>query len=72
MSAAASPLRVGERFTRRATFDADSIRRFATMCGDHGFAFRFVKAVTTGVDDGGSVYVTATGRNLVRPRTAGL
>jgi hypothetical protein len=27
--------RVGERFTRRASFDADSIRKFATLCGDH-------------------------------------
>ena len=27
--------RVGETFARRATFDADSIRTFATMSGDH-------------------------------------
>ena len=27
--------RVGERFARRVTFDADSIRTFATLCGDH-------------------------------------
>ena len=32
---AASRLAVGERFTRRASFDADSIRSFATLCGDH-------------------------------------
>ena len=25
---------VGERFARRARFDAESIRRFATLCGD--------------------------------------
>ena len=140
-TAVASPLRVGERFARRETFDADSIRRFAALCGDHnplhhderaaaasrfgsliasgphvvalmmgldatflsqrgaalglGFEFRFVKAVPAGarlmlewtiagidykpslagdvvsvegraVDDAGTVYVTATGRNLVR------
>ena len=140
-AAAAVRLAVGERFTRRATFDADSIRSFATLCGDHnplhhdervaaasrfgtliasgphvvalmmgldatflsrnadalglGFEFRFVKAVPAGaeltlewtiagieykrsldgdvvsvegraVDDAGVVYVTATGRNLVR------
>jgi len=138
---AASRLAVGERFTRRASFDADSIRSFATLCGDHnplhhderaaaasrfgtliasgphvvalmmgldasflsrdadalglGFEFRFVKAVPAGteltlewtitgieykasldgdvvsvegraVDDAGTLYVTATGRNLVR------
>jgi len=28
------PIRVGERFARRVMFDADSIRRFATMAGD--------------------------------------
>ena len=134
-------LRVGARAARRATFDADAIRRFATLCGDHnplhhddtvaaagpfgtliasgphvvalmmgldatflsqrhaalglGFEFRFVKAVPAGttltlewtvsaiehkaslrgdvvsvegraVDDAGVVYVTATGRNLLR------
>jgi len=32
--AAALP-RVGERFSRRVTFDAASIRTFATLCGDH-------------------------------------
>jgi acyl dehydratase len=137
------PLCVGERFARRARFDAEAIRQFATVCGDHnplhhdedaaaasefgtliasgphvvalmmgldatflsrrddalglGFEFRFVKAVPAGVeltlewtisdiehkpslagdivsvdgraaDDAGTVYVTATGRNLVRPR----
>ena len=141
---ATSGLAVGERFTRRASFDADSIRSFATLCGDHnplhhderaaaasrfgtliasgphvvalmmgldasflsrdadalglGFEFRFVKAVLAGaeltlewtiagvdykpsldgdivsvegraVDDAGTVYVTATGRNLVRHRS---
>lgn len=141
--AAATPIRVGERFARRVTFDAASIRAFATLCGDHnplhhddaaasrstfgtliasgphvtslmmgldatflsaqrdalglGFEFRFVKAVPAGaaltlewtitdiarkptlrgdvvtvegraIDDGGVVYVTATGRNLVRER----
>ena len=140
--AAALP-RVGERFSRRVTFDAASIRTFATLCGDHnplhhdeqaasrsafgsliasgphvtslmmgldatflsgrgealglGFEFRFVKAVPAGaaltlewtitdvahkeslagdvvsvegraIDDAGVVYVTATGRNLVRER----
>jgi acyl dehydratase len=30
-----APVAVGERFARRAVFDADSIRAFATMCGDH-------------------------------------
>jgi acyl dehydratase len=137
----ASELAVGDRFTRRVAFDADSIRTFATLCGDHnplhhderaaaasrfgtliasgphvvalmmgldatflsreadalglGFEFRFVKAVPAGteltlewtiagiepkrsldgdvvsvegraVDDAGVIYVTATGRNLVR------
>jgi acyl dehydratase len=141
--ASAAPLRVGERFARRVTFDATSIRRFATLCGDHnplhhdeqaasqsafgtliasgphvtslmmgldatflsaqrdalglGFEFRFEKAVPAGatltlewtitdiaakptlrgdvvtvdgraIDDAGVVYVTATGRNLVRER----
>ena len=136
--------RVGEQFARRATFDAESIRRFAELCGDHnplhhdeqvakqsefgaliasgphvvalmlgldatflssrdmalglGFEFKFVKAVRAGtdlrlewtitavehkpslagdvvsveghaVDDAGVVYVTATGRNLVRTRS---
>jgi len=32
--AAALPC-VGERFSRRVTFDAASIRTFATLCGDH-------------------------------------
>ena len=133
--------RVGQRFARRASFDAQAIRRFATLCGDQnplhhderlaaasefgtliasgphvtalmmgldasflsahdvalglGFEFRFVKAVPAGadltlewtiasieykpslagdivsvhgraIDDAGTVYVTATGRNLVR------
>ena len=31
---AASPVAVGERFERRAVFDAASIRRFAAMSGD--------------------------------------
>jgi acyl dehydratase len=135
--------RVGQRFARRARFDAQAIREFATLCGDRnplhhderiasasefgtliasgphvtalmmgldasflsehdvalglGFEFRFVKAVPAGteltlewtieriehkaslegdivsvqgraVDDAGTVYVTATGRNLVRTR----
>jgi len=135
--------RVGERFLRRVTFDADSIRTFATLCGDHnplhhdltaaaagpfgtliasgphvvammmgldatslsacgdalglGFEFRFDRAVREGaqltlewtvtdvtykpslagnvvsvegraVDDEGTVYVSATGRNLLRER----
>lgn len=135
--------RIGERFSRRVTFDADSIRTFATLCGDHnplhhdvdaaaagpfrtliasgphvvalmmgldatslsargdalglGFEFRFDKAVREGaqltlewtvtevtrkaslkghvvsvegraVDDDGIVYVSATGRNLLRER----
>jgi acyl dehydratase len=138
-----APLRRGERFARRVTFDAASIRHFAELCGDHnplhhddhaasqsafgsviasgphvtslmmgldatflsgrgealglGFEFRFVKAVPAGasltlewtisdvvhkdslggdmvsvegraIDDAGVVYVTATGRNLVRER----
>ncbi|HKU85106.1 MAG TPA: MaoC family dehydratase [Casimicrobiaceae bacterium] len=142
---AAPRLAVGDRFTRRASFDADSIRNFATLCGDHnplhhderaaaasrfgtliasgphvvalmmgldatflsreadalglGFEFRFVKAVPAGceltlewtiagieykasldgdvvnvegraIDDAGVVYVTATGRNLVRRSAA--
>jgi acyl dehydratase len=137
------PLRRGERFARRVTFDDASIRNFAALCGDHnplhhdehaasqsafgsliasgphvtslmmgldatflsgrgealglGFEFRFVKAVPAGaaltlewtitdvahkkslagdvvsvegraIDDTGIVYVTATGRNLVRER----
>lgn len=141
--ALASTLRVGERFARRVTFDADSIRHFATLCGDHnplhhderaaaasgfdtliasgphvvalmmgldatflskrgdalglGFEFRFDKAVREdaeltlewtvtavthkaslaghvvsvegrALDDAGTVYVSATGRNLLRER----
>ena len=137
---------VGTRAARRVTFDADAIRRFATLCGDHnplhhddtaaaagpfgtliasgphvvalmmgldatflsqrhealglGFEFRFVKAVPAGttltlewmvsgvehkpslrgdvvsvegraLDDGGAVYVTATGRNLLRRQDSG-
>jgi 3-hydroxybutyryl-CoA dehydratase len=144
-STPAHRFRVGERFARRATFDADAIRRFASLCGDHnplhhdeaiaaasefgtliasgphvtalmmgldasflsandvalglGFEFRFVKVVPAGaeltlewtieriehkaslagdivsvrgraIDDAGTVYVAATGRNLVRPRQA--
>ncbi len=136
-----APVCVGAHATRRATFDADAIRHFATLCGDHnplhhdersaaagpfgtliasgphvvalmmgldasflserhealglGFEFRFVKAVPAGatltlewtvtgveyktslaghvvsvagraVDDTGDVFVTATGRNLLR------
>ena len=136
-----TPFRIGEHVTRRVGFDAESIRRFATLSGDMnplhhddraaaagpfgtliasgtqivalmmgldatffserhealglGFEFRFVKAVPAGaeltlewavadstwkpslsgyvvtaegraVDDAGSVYVTAIGRNLVR------
>ena len=139
---AAGTVRVGDRATQRVTFDAEGIRRFAEMCGDHnplhhdakaaaagpfgkliasgphvvalmmgldatflskerlalglGFDFRFVKAVPAGVtltlewtvsnieykpslegdivtvegraiDDAGVVYVTGTGRNLLRP-----
>ena len=135
--------RIGERFSHRVTFDADSIRTFATLCGDHnplhhdadaaaagpfgrliasgphvvalmmgldatalsargdalglGFEFRFDKAVREGaqltlewtvtdvahkaslaghvvsvegraVDDNGIIYVSATGRNLLRER----
>jgi len=138
-----APLRRGERFVRRVTFDDASIRDFAALCGDYnplhhdehaasqsafgsliasgphvtslmmgldatflsgrgealglGFEFRFVKAVPAGaaltlewtisdvthknslagdvvsvegraIDDTGVVYVTATGRNLVRER----
>ena len=141
--AGGEPVGVGARASRRVTFDADSIRRFASLCGDHnplhhddraaaegpfgtliasgphvvalmmgldatflsservalglGFEFRFVKAVPAGatlslewtvsgverkaslggdivsvegraVDDAGTVYVTATGRNLLRDR----
>lgn len=137
----ADAVNVGARASRRVTFDAESIRRFAALCGDHnplhhderaavrgpfgtliasgphvvalmmgldatflskecialglGFEFRFVKAVPAGatlslewivsaverkaslggdivsvegraVDDAGVVYVTATGRNLLR------
>lgn len=32
--ALAAPLREGDRFARRATFDARAIREFATLCGD--------------------------------------
>jgi 3-hydroxybutyryl-CoA dehydratase len=138
-----APLRRGERFARRVTFDDASIRNFAALCGDYnplhhdehaasqsafgsliasgphvtslmmgldatflsghgealglGFEFRFVKVVPAGaaltlewtisdvvhkdslggdvvsvegraIDDTGIVYVTATGRNLVRER----
>jgi len=138
-----APLRRGERFARRVTFDDASIRNFAALCGDYnplhhdehaasqsafgsliasgphvtslmmgldatflsrrgealglGFEFRFVRVVPAGaaltlewtisdvahksslggdvvsvegraIDDAGIVYVTATGRNLVRER----
>ena len=144
--ASAAALRIGVRASRRVTFDADAIRNFATLSGDHnplhhderaaaagpfgtliasgphvvalmmgldatflseqhealglGFEFRFVKAVPAGttlslewmvsaiehkaslagdivsvegraLDDAGGVYVTATGRNLVRNRRYG-
>jgi acyl dehydratase len=140
-ASAGSAIRVGMRAARRVAFDADAIRQFATLSGDHnplhhdataaaagpfgtliasgphvvalmmgldatflsqrhqalglGFEFRFVKAVPAGttltlewmvsgvehkaslhgdvvsvegraVDDAGVVYVTATGRNLIR------
>ena len=29
-----APVTIGERFSRKVTFDADSIRSFATLCGD--------------------------------------
>jgi acyl dehydratase len=136
-----TPVQVGATIARRVAFGADSIRRFATLCGDEnplhhderaaaagpfgaliasgphvaalmmgldatflsrhhqalglGFEFRFAKAVRAGstltlewtvtgvefkpslaghvvtvaghaVDDAGVVFVTATGRNLVR------
>ena len=35
MSTTDSPVHVGESFERRVVFDADSIRQFATMSGDH-------------------------------------
>jgi acyl dehydratase len=138
-----APVVVGERFTRRAVFDAASIRAFATLSGDHNplhhdaavaatgpfgrliasgphvtslmmgldathfcrsgealgleFSFRFVKAIPEGteltlewtitgsiakpslggfvvavegraIDDAGTVYTTAHGKNLVRMR----
>ncbi|HSQ80530.1 MAG TPA: MaoC family dehydratase [Casimicrobiaceae bacterium] len=141
-----APFRVGEHVARRVGFDAEAIRRFATLSGDMnplhhddhaaasgpfgtliasgphvaalmmgldatffserhealglGFEFRFVKAVPAGtaltlewvvsdvtwkaslsghivgvqgraIDDAGAVYLTATGRNLVRARRAG-
>jgi len=142
-AAATEAIHVGARASRRVTFDAESIRRFAALSGDHnplhhderaaaagsfgaliasgphvvalmmgldatflsqrdlalglGFEFRFVKAIPAGatlslewtvsgiepkaslagdivsvegraVDDAGTVYVTATGRNLLRTR----
>jgi acyl dehydratase len=141
-----APFRVGEHVARRVAFDAEAIRRFATLSGDMnplhhddraaaagpfgtliasgphvaalmmgldatffserhealglGFEFRFVKAVPAGteltlewvvsdvswkgslaghvvsvegraVDAAGVVYLSATGRNLVRARRAG-
>lgn len=140
-----APFRIGEHVTRHVGFDAESIRRFATLSGDMnplhhderaaaagpfgmlivsgtqiaalmmgldatffsehhealglGFEFRFEKAVPAGaeltlewavadatwkaslsgyivtaegraVDDAGTVYVSAIGRNLVRVRRA--
>lgn len=35
MPSAEPPFRVGERFARRVALDADSIRQFAAMAGDH-------------------------------------
>ena len=32
--ASPTPLRIGERFTRRVVFDTASIRQFATLSGD--------------------------------------
>ena len=141
-AASIDPVRLGARASRRVTFDAEAIRRFAALSGDHnplhhdaraaaegpfgtliasgphvvalmmgldatflsqrhvalglGFEFRFVKAVPEGatlnlewtvsgiehktslsgdvvsvegraIDDAAVVYVTATGRNLLRP-----
>jgi acyl dehydratase len=34
LSAAEGPVAIGERFSRRFTFDAESIRQFAALCGD--------------------------------------
>jgi acyl dehydratase len=145
--AAEPAIRAGMRAARRVTFDADAIRQFATLSGDHnplhhddtaaaagpfgtliasgphvvalmmgldatflskrhqalglGFEFRFVKAVPAGItltlewtvggvehkaslggdvvsvegraiDDTGVVYVTATGRNLLRDQVSGI
>ncbi len=141
-----APFRIGDHVSRRVVFDAESIRRFATLSGDMnplhhddraaaagpfgtlivsgtqivalmmgldatflserhmalglGFEFRFVRAVPAGteltlqwvvagstwkaslsghivtaegraVDDEGTVYVTAIGRNLVRAKRDG-
>jgi len=40
--------RVGERFSRRVTFDAESIRTFATLCGDHNPLHHDDKAAASG------------------------
>jgi len=146
VAAGTEAVRVGAHASRRVMFDAEAIRRFADLSGDHnplhhderaaaegpfgtliasgphvvalmmgldatflsqrhvavglGFEFRFVKAVPAGtalslewtvsdiehkaslagdivsvegraVDDAGTVYVTATGRNLLRDQGPG-
>jgi acyl dehydratase len=35
LAACGEPIRVGMRASRRVTFDAEAIRRFATLSGDH-------------------------------------
>jgi len=39
-----APLRRGERFARRVTFDDASIRNFAALCGDYNPSMRRRKA----------------------------
>ena len=40
--------RVGERFSRRVTLDADSIRTFASLCGDHNPLHHDAQAAAAG------------------------
>lgn len=45
---AAGSIRVGDRAARRVAFDAEGIRRFAELCGDHNPLHHDAKAAAAG------------------------